>query len=78
MEIRALLEMKMRCVNPAGFISKWLHVISMHGLEKRQPEAPRFNYVMIWRVLWGVMMAKMSEAGTAGFPGQCSHGDTKL
>lgn len=34
----------MRCVNPAGFPPKWLHVISMHSLGKRWPEAPRFNY----------------------------------
>lgn len=41
---KALLEMKMRCVNPAGFPPKWLRGISMHGLGKRWPEAPRFNY----------------------------------
>lgn len=50
---RALLEMKMRCVNPAGFPPKWLYVISMHGLGKRRPESPVFNYVTIRGVLWG-------------------------
>lgn len=45
----------MRCVNPAGFPPKWLRGISMHGLGKRWPEAPRFNYDFR-RVLggWGV------------------------
>lgn len=37
----------MRCVNPAGFPSKWLYLISMHGLGKGRPEAPLFNYIMI-------------------------------
>lgn len=40
-------------MNPAGFPPKWLYVISMHGLEKRRPESPLFNYVTIRGVLWG-------------------------
>lgn len=39
--------MKMRCVNPAGFPHKCLRVISMHGLGKRRPESPLFNYAVI-------------------------------
>lgn len=34
----------MRCVNPAGSPPRRLCVISMHGLRKRWPEAPHFNY----------------------------------
>lgn len=75
---RALLEMKMRCVNPAGFPPKWLYMISMHSLGKRRPESPLFNYVTIRGVLWGgwwVMKTRRErrrEAGTAGFPERCS------
>lgn len=52
-EKRALLQMKMRCVNPAGFPPKWLYVISMHSLGRRRPESPLFNYVRIRRVVQG-------------------------
>lgn len=63
--------MKMRCVNPAGFPPKWLHVISMHDLRKRWPEAPRFNYDFR-RVLQGVHEEAhqkwQKEAGVVSFP----------
>lgn len=58
--------MKMRCVNPAGFPSKWLYLISMHGLGKRRPEAPLFNYVTILGGAyggWGVMTASREQQG---------------
>lgn len=63
----------MRCVNPAGFPPKWLRDISMHGLGKRWPEAPRFNYDFR-RVLgkwgWGVggggFLPEMAERGRSG------------
>lgn len=45
----ALLEMKMRCADPAGFPSKWRHVISMHSDGRRRPQAPLFNYATIRR-----------------------------
>ena len=45
MKKRPLLQMKMSCVNPAGFPPKWLQVISMHGAGERWPESPLFNYV---------------------------------
>lgn len=65
---KALLEIKMRCVNPAGFPPKWLRGISMHGLGKRWPEAPRFNYDFR-RVLggwWGGGTPEMAERGRSG------------
>lgn len=61
----------MRCVDPAGFPHKWLYVISMHSLRKRQPDSPLFNYVMIW----GVMKRRRGqqiEAGAASIPERCS------
>lgn len=73
---RALLEMKMRCVIPAGFHHKWLYVISMHSLGKRR--APLFNYGFIFFIFWagvGVMKTtrvQQSEEGEAGFPEQRS------
>lgn len=60
----------MRCVNPAGFPPKWLHVISMHGLGKRWPEAPHFNYDFR-RVGGGHEEARQkwqTEAGVVSFP----------
>lgn len=74
----------MRCVNPAGFPSKWLYLISMHGLGKRRPEAPLFNYVTILGGAYGGGGDDCKpgtvgrEAGTAGFPEQCSLGDIQL
>lgn len=68
---RALLEMKMRCVNPEGFPPKWLCVISMHGLGKRWPEAPHFNYDF-GRVLRGeyeeARQTWQREAAVVSFP----------
>lgn len=59
----------MSFVNPAGFPPKWLHVISMHGLGKRWPEAPHFNYDFR-RVLkgWGIRggTPEMAERGRSG------------
>lgn len=77
----------MRCADPAGFPSKWRHVISMHGDGRRRPRAPLFNYATIRGGAcdgsgeaggggvtgnwWDVWRR---EAGTAGFPGRRSPG----
>ena len=58
----------MRCVNPAGFLPKWMHVISMHGLGKKRPESSLFNYFKISGGLMKTRWAQHSEAGAAGFP----------
>lgn len=53
----------MRCVIPAGFHHKWLHVISMHGLGKRQ--APLFNYGFIFFIFLRRGGGDEDDLGTA-------------
>lgn len=53
--------MKMRRVNPAGFPPKWLYVISMHGLGKRRPESPFFNYVTIQGIVAGGVLVMKTQ-----------------
>lgn len=55
--------MKMRCVIPAGFHHKWLHVISMHGLGKRR--APLFNYGFIFFIFLRRGGGDEDDPGTA-------------
>lgn len=89
----ALFEMKMRCADPAGFPSKWRHVISMHGGGRRRPEAPLFNYTTFRGGACDGSGAEMGGlgrgggggggdgklvAGTAGIPARRSPGGTRL